>query len=42
MDGVPVKIDRTHITVEYAEHIAPALGELLTGALESKTSGALD
>ena len=42
VDGVPVKIDRTHITVEYAEHIAPALGELLTGALESKTSGALD
>lgn len=26
---IPVRIDRTHITVEYAEHLAPAMGELL-------------
>lgn len=34
VDGVPVRIDRAHITVEYAEHIAPAMGELLAGAVE--------
>ncbi|MFU8945393.1 acyltransferase family protein [Mycetocola zhadangensis] len=33
--GIPVKHDPTHLTLEYAEYIAPALGELLRTALES-------
>lgn len=29
---IPTKYDQTHLTVEYAEHIAPALGQALDGA----------
>ncbi|WP_460775561.1 acyltransferase family protein [Microbacterium sp. GXF7504] len=30
--GIPVRYDQTHLTVAYAEHVAPALREALTAA----------
>lgn len=42
VDGVPVKIDRTHITVDYAAYLAPAMGDLLAGALETEPTATLD
>lgn len=38
IDGVPVRIDRTHSTIDYAAYLAPAMGELLVRAVESDGS----